>query len=263
MPWAEGPAVDAEGVLYAVNYRNKGTIGFVKTGGAHGLLVNLPPGSVGNGIRLWNNKALLVADYTGHNILQIDLEDKRIDVLAHDARMNQPNDLAVTSTGIIYASDPDWENKSGNLWMIDQEGNVTLLESNMGTTNGVEVSPDEKLLYVNESEQRNIWVYDIQKSGSVSNKRLFIAFEDYGMDGMRCDMEGNLYVTRFGKGTVAILSPESKMLYEVVLKGDKPTNLAFGGKDGKTVFVTVADRGAIEAFRTEISGRSHSLIGYW
>jgi sugar lactone lactonase YvrE len=204
-----------------------------------------------------------VADYTGHNILQIDIEHKKIDVLAHDAGMNQPNDLAVTSTGIIYASDPDWDNKTGNLWMIDRQGNVTLLEQNMGTTNGVEVSPDEKLLYVNESEQRNIWVYDIQERGILSNKRLFIAFENYGLDGMRCDTKGNLYVSRFGKGTVAILSPGGKMLHEVVLKGDKPTNLAFGGKDGKTVFVTVADRGAIEAFRTEVPGRAYSLIDYW
>jgi gluconolactonase len=263
MPWAEGPAVDPEGVLYAVNYRNKGTIGFVKSDGKHGLFVNLPRGSVGNGIRLWNNEALLVADYTGHNILQIDIKNKKIDVLAHDAGMNQPNDLAITSGGIIYASDPDWQNKNGNLWMIDRQGNVTLLEPDMGTTNGVEVSPEEKLLYVNESDQRNIWVYDIHENGTLGNKRLFIAFEDYGMDGMRCDMNGNLYVARFGKGTVAILSPEGKMLHEVVLKGDKPTNLAFGGKDGKTVFVTVADRGAIEAFRTEIPGRAYSLIGNW
>jgi sugar lactone lactonase YvrE len=147
--------------------------------------------------------------------------------------------------------------------MIDQEGNFILLESGMGTTNGVEVSPDEKHLYVNESNQRNVWVYDISEDGTLANKRLLKKFEDYGMDGMRCDIEGNLYVTRMSKGTVAVLSPEGKLILEVVLKGDKPTNVAFGGEDGKTVYVTVADRGAIEAFRTEIPGRSFSLIKLW
>ncbi|WP_462319756.1 SMP-30/gluconolactonase/LRE family protein [Marinilabilia sp.] len=263
MTWAEGPAVDTDGVLYAVNYGHKGTIGLVKPDGTHELFVNLPEGSVGNGIRLWKNKTLFVADYTNHNILQINIPDKTISVFAHNDQMNQPNDLAITSEGVIYASDPDWENSTGNLWMIDQEGNFTLLESGMGTTNGVEVSPDEKHLYVNESNQRNVWVYDISEDGTVANKRLLKKFEDYGMDGMRCDIEGNLYVTRMSKGTVAVLSPEGKLIREVVLKGDKPTNVAFGGEDGKTVYVTVADRGAIEAFRTEIPGRSFSLIKLW
>jgi gluconolactonase len=263
MPWAEGPAVDTNEVLYAVNYRQKGTIGRVKPDGSHELFVNLPEGSVGNGIRLWRGSLLLVADYTNHNILQINIPDKMIDVWAHNDKMNQPNDLAITSAGLIYASDPDWENNTGMLWMIDQQGTFTLLESDMGTTNGIEVSPDEKHLYVNESNQRNIWIYDIPEDGTITNKRLFKKFEDYGLDGMRCDVEGNLYVTRFGKGTIAILSPEGKLLKEVVLNGDKPSNVAFGGEDGQTVYVTVADRGAIEAFRTEFPGRSFSLIKEW
>lgn len=263
MTWAEGPAVDAGGVLYAVNYGHQGTVGYVNPDGAHGLFVDLPEGSVGNGIRFWKNNTLYLADYTNHNILQINISDKTIRVFANNEDMNQPNDLAITSEGIIYASDPDWENSTGNLWMIDQEGNFTLLDSGMGTTNGVEVSPDEKHLYVNESNQRNVWVYDIREDGTIANKRLLKKFEDYGLDGMRCDIEGNLYVTRFGKGTVVVLSPEGKILREIALKGDKPTNVAFGGADGQTVFVTVADRGAIEAFRTENPGRSFSLIKLW
>ena len=57
----------------------------------------------------------------------------------------------------------------------------------MGTTNGIEVSPDETKLYVNESVQKNIWVYDLDSDGNISNKKLFYSFEDYGLDGMRCD----------------------------------------------------------------------------
>jgi gluconolactonase len=250
-------------MLYAVNYKQKGTIGYVRPDGSHGLFVDLPEGSIGNGIRLWKNNFLLVADYTGHNILAVNIADQSINIHAHDERMNQPNDLAITSKGIVYASDPDWKNNTGNLWKINPDGKVNLLEANMSTTNGIEVSPDEKLLYVNESVQRKIWVYHITDDGTLENKRLLIRFDDFGLDGMRCDQQGNLYVTRIETGTVVIVSPEGKVDREIQLKGDKPTNLAFGGTEGKTVFVTVADRGAIEAFKTEIPGRAFNLIRDW
>ena len=119
----------------------------------------------------------------------------------------------------------------------------------MGTTNGIEVSPDEKALYVNESAQRNIWAYDLSPEGEVSNKRLLIQFPDFGMDGIRCDIEGNLYVTRHGKGTIAKLSPAGEVLLEVPLTGKLCSNIAFGGPDGRTCYVTMADRGNVEVFR--------------
>jgi len=123
----------------------------------------------------------------------------------------------------------------------------------------VEVSADEEHLYVNESIQRKIWIYDLDDSGNISNKRLFFQFEDYGLDGMRCDMEGNLYVARFGKGTIVILSPEGEVLKEIELQGKNVTNIAFGGTDGKSCFVTVADRGCIETFRVNVPGRAYNL----
>jgi len=108
---------------------------------------------------------------------------------------------------------------------------------------------------VNESEQRNVWAYDLSPEGEISNKRLFAKMEDFGMDGMRCDMKGNLYITRHGKGTILILSPEGETIKEVKLKGTKPSNIAFGGPEGKTCYVTVQDRGYIETFKTEHPGR--------
>ena len=107
---------------------------------------------------------------------------------------------------------------------------------------------------INESVQRNIWQYDIQTDGSIANKSKFINFDDFGMDGMRCDAKGNLYVTRYDKGTVVVLSPAGQPLYEIQLKGKKPSNITFGGPDGKTCFVTLADRGCIESFRAENPG---------
>ena len=203
---------------------------------------------------------MLVADYTGHNVLKIDMATREIIVHAHEPSMNQPNDLAITSKDVIFCSDPNWSESTGNLWRVDPGGEVTLLEDSMGTTNGVEVSPDEKFLYVNESVQRNVWVYDLSPSGEISNKRLLIDFPDFGMDGMRCDSQGNLFITRHGKGTVAIVSPQGKLLREVEMTGKKPSNIAFGGPDGRTCYVTLQDDGSTETFRAEFPGRSWEML---
>ena len=125
----------------------------------------------------------------------------------------------------------------------------------MGTTNGVEVSYDNKTLYVNESVQRNVWAYDLNAQGQISNKRLFHKFEDGGMDGMRCDEKGNLYIARYEKGEIAILSPQGKLIQLVKLKGQKPTNITFGGKEGKTCFVTLQDKKWIETFEADFKGK--------
>ena len=242
----EGPAVDKMGNLYAVNYREQGTIGIVTPEGVVSEFVILPQGSVGNGIRFGRDGKMYIADYTKHNILRVNPDNRQIEVYAHNPTMNQPNDLTISPvSGIIYASDPAWRDSTGMLWMITADRKVTLLEKNVGTTNGVEVSPDGKLLYVNESIQRNVWVYDILPDGNITGKRLFYKFDDFGMDGMRCDPAGNLYITRHGKGTVVKLSPSGTITAEYLLKGKLPTNITFSN-DYKKAYITLADRGCFE-----------------
>jgi sugar lactone lactonase YvrE len=176
-------------------------------------------------------------------------------VLANEPKMSQPNDIAIDKKDRLYASDPDWKAGTGRIWRIDPDGKVSLLLGNLGTTNGIEVSPNGKTLYVNESVQRKVWAYDLSGDGQISNKRLFIEFPDFGMDGMRCDIKGNLFITRHGKGTVVEVSPRGKMIREIAMTGKKPSNLTFGGKDGRTVYVTLADQGNLETFNVEFPGR--------
>ena len=256
----EGPAVDRDGNLYAVSYQRQHTIGRVTPSGETSLFLELPEGSTGNGIRFDSAHRMLIADYTGHNILRVDMETKVLEIIAHEPAFHQPNDICICASDILFASDPDWQASAGQIWRVDIDGTVTLLEDGMGTTNGIEVSPDENTLYVNESAQRNIWAYDLSATGEISNKRLLIRFPDFGMDGMRCDVDGNLYVTRHGKGTVAKVSPAGDVLLEVGLKGKMCTNLAFGGGDGCTCYVTLADEGNVEVFRTEQPGRAWRMF---
>ena len=183
----------------------------------------------------------------------------KVEIYSHQSAFNQPNDLAIMSNGIIFVSDPDWSHNKGKLWRIGTDKVAVLLEANMGTTNGIEVSQDEKHLYINESAQLKIWKFDLNERGEISNKILFTSFNDFGLDGIRCDADGNLYVTKYGKGVATIFSPEGKFLREVLLKGKEVSNIAFGGSDGRTCFETLDDRKMIESFRTETPGREWNL----
>ena len=252
----EGPAVDKDGNIYAVNFEQEGTIGKISMDGKPELYVQLPDSSVGNGIRFNSRGEMFIADYTQHNVLKVDPATKTVSVYAHEATMSQPNDIAIDSKDRIYASDPNWKGGTGRIWRVDTGGKVTLLDS-LGLANGIEVSPDDKTLYVNASGE--VLAYDLDENGSVSNKRTLIKFDEFGMDGMRCDVKGNLYIARFGKGTVVKLSPKGEVLKEIELTGKKVTNIAFGGKDGRTAYVTLMDQGNLETFRVDDPGRAFEM----
>lgn len=156
--------------------------------------------------------------------------------------------------GTLWASDPNWAASTGQIWRIDRKGHVTKAASGMGTTNGIEVSPDGRTLYVNESHQRKVWAFRIERGGSLVGKRLLLEFPDFGMDGMRTDVDGNLYITRHGRGTVAVVSPAGQIVKEVDVLGKNPTNICFGGPDGRTAYVTEAEQGRLVQFRTDRPG---------
>lgn len=250
----EGPACDRDGNIYAVSFARKPTIGRVTPQGKGEVFLEMPEGSLGNGIRFDQKGMMFVADYTGHAILRVNPKTRKISVFAHEPAMNQPNDIAISRDGTLWASDPNWANSTGQIWRIDRKGNITRVAAAMGTTNGIEVSPDGKTLYVNESVQRNVWAFTIGRDGSLTGKRLLIQFPDFGMDGMRSDVDGNLYITRHGKGTVAVVSPQGVLLKEIDVLGKMPTNICFGGPDGRTAYVTEVEHGRLVQFRTDRPG---------
>jgi sugar lactone lactonase YvrE len=253
----EGPAFDKNGQLYVVNYQHDGTIGKVAPDGTCSMFVELPAGSIANCIQFDSKGNMLLPDFTGHNVLHVDMTTQKVSVYCHEPRMYSPNDLCLNRSGQLFASDPDWNASVGQLWRIDPDGKPVLLETNMGTTNGIELSPDEKTLYLNESVQLNVWKYNVDEKGNISGKKLFYKFDDFGLDGMKCDKKGNLYITRWGKGTIVVLSPEGKLIREIPLKGKKCSNLVFGGKEGRTLFVTLQDRKCMEKVESDIPGKKY------
>ncbi|MEO7044195.1 MAG: SMP-30/gluconolactonase/LRE family protein, partial [Ferruginibacter sp.] len=105
----EGPAVDKYGNVYAVNFSHEGTIGMATPSGKSSLFIELPEGSVGNGIRFDSHGDMLIADYKMHTVLKVDMKTKSISVFAHEPKMTQPNDIAMDSKNRVYASDPNFK----------------------------------------------------------------------------------------------------------------------------------------------------------
>jgi sugar lactone lactonase YvrE len=247
-----GPACDAQGNIYALNFARQQTIGKVTRAGKGEIYLTLPGKSTGNGIVFDRNKFMYIADGVGHNVFRVDPQTRKIDIFAHDDDMNQPKDLAIAPNGTLYASDPNWKKGTGRILVINARG-VSLAAEGLGTTNGIEVSPDGQTLYVNESAQRVVWAFPIAASG-LGKKQLLHKFPDHGLGGMRCDADGNLYIARHGKGTVAVLSPAGKVLRDIEVLGPLPSNLCFGGPDGRTVYVTEVSKRRLVQFRVDRPG---------
>ena len=103
-----------------------------------------------------------------------------------------------------------------------------------------------------------IWSYGIRGNDLVDAK-LVKSFQPDTIDGLRTDVTGRLYVARILKGAIALMKPNGVVEREIALRAKEPTNLAFGGGDGKSVFVTQRQGGFIESFRTDQQGREHCL----
>jgi sugar lactone lactonase YvrE len=261
----EGPAVDARGNLYVVNFRKIGTIGMLPPGAtASQLFTALPEGSVGNAIRFDRTGRMFIADWKRHNIFVVEPGQTKPSVYFHSDQFNQPNDLTVAADGTLYASDPHWKRREGQIWRItrgpDGRGIGEMMQSDrkMTTTNGIEVTQDGKVLYVGESETREIWAYRID-GNRLTDARLLRKFDGADIDGIRADADGRLFVARILKGTIVMLAPDGNIIREFPTSAKEPTNLAFGGPDGRTVFVTQRKGGYIESFRTDRPGREFCL----
>jgi gluconolactonase len=256
----EGPAADLNGNLYVVNYAKSGTIGILRQEHAPELWLELPTGGNSASIRMGRSGEMYVADYKLHRIYLINPATRRLDVFAEDLGMNQPNDMAISADGSLYLSDPTWDKaKHGHIWKFTgADHKFVHLKSNLRTPNGIDLSPDESKLYYTDSMEGMLYSYDINGE-QLLNRQTLAKFPAETVDGLRTDSHGNLYLARIGLGLVEIYSPQGDLLHSITLLGKEPSNLAFGGPDGKTVYVTVVDRGWIEAFRVEYPGREWTI----
>jgi len=159
-------------------------------------------------------------------------------------RLNSPNDIVITSKGSIVFTDPDFNTPAGEpkelgfkgIFRLSQSGTLQVMDSTFDKPNGICFSPDEKRLYVNESPQHKIYVWDVENDSTITNKRVFYTIPQSGYaDGMKTDPEGNVYCT--GPGGVWIVSPAGTYLDKIATP-ETPTNCAWGETDRKTLYIT-------------------------
>ena len=146
-------------------------------------------------IRFGRDNRMFVADYKQHTIFVFDPGTTTPRVYFHADNFNQPNDLAIARDGTIYASDPSWKRRDGQVWRIVPDGDRPRRAdggaAQLGTTNGIDLSPDAKTLYVGESETREIWAYRID-GVRLTMPRLVRKFADHSLDGLRTDIDGRI-----------------------------------------------------------------------
>jgi gluconolactonase len=169
----------------------------------------------------------------------------------------QLNDLVVSSKGAVYFSDTAGDNKG--IYYIPPDGKVMRVDNTIPSPNGVQLSPDEKILYANDKDGEYLVAFDVRPDGTLANRRNFgkyqsvripdskdrLLAEDNGADGLAVDSEGRVYAaTNLG---AEVFSPQGKHLgaIPVIWGGEtfnlrKPANLAFSGPDKKTLYAVGA-----------------------
>jgi gluconolactonase len=254
----EGPASDRAGNLYFTDGSNDRILKLAPDGevSTHKQPANRP-----NGLVIDSQDRLVAAERGSPEknlpgrITRTDLKTGKMEVLAEKYQgksFGVPNDVTYDTKGRLYFS------AGGNIYRLDPDGNVAQLAAapQVDSSNGVMVSLDDKQFYLGEQNRgiqgpRRVRVFDLSPEGTISNPRVLIDFfPGRGPDGMALDVEGNVYVvagmskvrgtseTLHANAGVYVFSPKGTQINFLQVPSDYVTNVAFGGKDMKTIFVT-------------------------
>jgi len=275
--FTEGPIWNPEGFLLFSDMPGDTRRRWDEQGG---VTVVASPSNKGNGMTLDANGRLIVCEHSTSSVVRMDpdgLGGGR-EVLASHYRgkeLNSPNDVIVHSSGSIYFSDPTYGRMPGFGVEREQEldfqgvyripaggGDTELLVDDFGQPNGLCFSPDESLLYINDTTKAHIRVFDVRPDGSIDGGRVLA--ENIGtaslekmdlVDGMKLDGRGNIWIT--GPQGVWVLSPEGEHL-GVVQIPESVGNLHWGGPDWSWMFVCATS--GLYRFKTKTSARREPFM---
>jgi gluconolactonase len=237
-PGGEGPVWSREGFLIFSDYSRDrlyrytpGKAPEVYREDAHGT----------NGNTMDAQGRLYSCEYKSRRVTRTDRQGK-IEVLVdtfEGKRFNAPNDIVVRRDGHVYFTDPLFTPLDQRdldfygVYHVTPSGGIDAIARLQTRPNGIALSPDGKILYVANTDEKNVRAYDVDASGRASNERVAVANLEAGPDGMKVDVNGNLYLAVRG---VAIYSPAGQLLGKIAVPVN-PRNLAFGDADMKTLYL--------------------------
>jgi gluconolactonase len=246
--WAEGPAEDSEGNLFFTDNRENRLYKMSPDGT---VSLFLKEAHRANG--LYPDRDGTIAACTGNpcQVVSINREDGTMKVLVDSYEgklLNAPNDLWIDPKGGIYFTDPYWGKEKGRdrvYYLAPDRKKLIIAADDMVKPNGVIGTPDCKLLYVSDWNEKKTYVYSINEDGSLSKKRLFAPEGD---DGLTIDTEGNIYLTG---DAVTVYNPAGEKI-DTIEVPETAANVCFGGRDRQTLFITA--RTSVYSIRLRVKG---------
>jgi len=254
--FTEGPAVDAEGNVFFTDQPNNKILKWSIDGQL--TTFHKSPGRA-NGLYFDQDGNLLACADLNNQLWLIDMQGK-VTVLVKGykgKKLNGPNDLWIDPKGGVYFTDPFYKRPYWNRGPMEQDGQhvyylkpdrKTLIRvtDDLVTPNGIIGTPDGKFLYIADLGAKKTYVYNINKDGTLSNKRLFCSM---GSDGMTIDNEGNIYLT--GRG-VTVFNSAGEKIEHIDVPAGWTANVCFGGRDRHTLFITAQD--SLYSIRMRVKG---------
>jgi len=247
---AEGPLWWAEGgyLLFSDIHNNRR----MKYTPGEGVTLFQEPTNRANGLTRDLQGRIIACEHDSRRVTRQE-PDGSMTVVANSfqgRRLNRPNDVVVKSDGCIYFTDPwtsplpaeQWDLTFSGVYRVTPDlGTLTLLVDDFILPNGLAFSPDESVLYINDSRRGHIRAFEVQPNGTLAkaSDRVFVDLtgEEPGVpDGMKVDVEGNVYCG--GSGGLWIMDPNGTKLGRIVHGAPATTNLGFGGADWKTLYFT-------------------------
>lgn len=213
------------------------------------------PSGKSNGLTLDKQRRLLACEHANRRVSRTESDGKVVTIAdKYDGKkLNSPNDVVVKSDGSIYFTDPPYGLSAdfGNpgeqelpfqgVFRLSADGkNLTLLADDFNKPNGLAFSPDESILYIDDTDEVHIRAFDVKPDGTIANSRILVDLHDNAegnVDGMKVDSEGNIYVT--SPGGISIIDPEGNKL-GVIEMPEVSANVAWGDDDWKTLFITAS-----------------------
>ena len=244
----------------------KGISTFLENSGFVGTEIEKDgPGS--NGLTFDKVGNLYICQHGARQIVKLDRAGNYIPIARQfgGKRLNSPNDVVVMSNGTLFFTDPPWglpKNAEDPAKELDfqgvyrlRNGNLEVLDKELNLPNGIALSPDEKRLYVAETSGDKIlyYKYDLDENGNFDKKSVFfdatLLQDKRGPDGIKVDKKGNCYFT--GPGGVLVINEKGEHM-GTIRPPEQPANIGWGGKDGKTLFMTC--RTSLYAIDLKIAG---------